>query len=117
VACLMVSGRGGLPGRSWLASLFGHALTPADRRCLLVGARSDAPDPGPTVCACFSVGANTIRTAIQGGCDSVEAVGRALKAGTNCGSCRPEIARLVSSEAREAATQRAAAPARVLAGA
>jgi assimilatory nitrate reductase catalytic subunit len=32
---------------------------------------------------------------------SVEAVGRALSAGTNCGSCRPAIQRLIS-ESKEA---------------
>jgi assimilatory nitrate reductase catalytic subunit len=113
VACLMVAARGALPSRSWLASLFGRELEPGDRRSLLVGSRSDAPDPGPTVCACFSVGANTIRAAIQGGCSSVDAVGRALKAGTNCGSCRPEIARLVALEARQ---ESAAVEARAAAG-
>ncbi|MEO6184838.1 MAG: molybdopterin-dependent oxidoreductase [Steroidobacteraceae bacterium] len=96
-ACLMVAQRA-LPGRSWLASLFGHAqLDPADRRCILLGKRLDVPDPGPTVCACFAVGANVIRGAVQGGCTTVEAVGRKLKAGSNCGSCRPEIAKLLAA--------------------
>jgi assimilatory nitrate reductase catalytic subunit len=30
---------------------------------------------------------------------SVEAVGEALRAGTNCGSCRPEIGRIVHEHA------------------
>ena len=34
---------------------------------------------------------------------SVEAVGAALSAGTNCGSCRPAIQRLIG-ETREAAS-------------
>jgi assimilatory nitrate reductase catalytic subunit len=97
-ACLMVGARHNLPGRSWLASLFAQdILDPADRRCLLLGRRLDGIDPGPTVCACFGVGANTIRAAITGGCVSVDAVGSRLKAGTNCGSCRPEIAKLVAA--------------------
>jgi assimilatory nitrate reductase catalytic subunit len=92
----MVAGGGALPARSWLATLFAKAqLDLADRRSLLLGARSDAPDPGATVCACFGVGANTIRAAVRGGCASVEAVGQQLKAGTNCGSCRPEIRKLI----------------------
>jgi assimilatory nitrate reductase catalytic subunit len=98
IACLMVAARGALPERSWLMGRFGAAqLEAADRRSLLLGMRHDVPDPGPTVCACFSVGANTLRTAIQGGCATVEAVGRQLRAGTNCGSCRPEIARLIAN--------------------
>ncbi|OBY26966.1 nitrate reductase [Leisingera sp. JC1] len=60
-------------------------------------AAAGRPDPGPVVCACFSVGANTIVHAIQtGGLMSVEEVGAALQAGTNCGSCRPDIAGLLA---------------------
>ncbi|HUG73459.1 MAG TPA: (2Fe-2S)-binding protein, partial [Steroidobacteraceae bacterium] len=74
-------------------------LDATDRRCLLLGQRQDAPDPGPTVCACFAVGSHAIVAAIRAGSDSVDAVGRQLNAGTNCGSCRPEIGRLVAAEA------------------
>lgn len=57
---------------------------------------ADMPDEGAVVCSCFSVGANTIAAAITAqGCNSVEAVGRCTKAGTNCGSCRPEIRRII----------------------
>jgi assimilatory nitrate reductase catalytic subunit len=98
VACLMVARGGRLPTRAWLASLFGKdRLDAADRRSLLVGARSDAPDPGPTICACFGVGANTLQAAIEAGCCSVDALGAKLRAGTNCGSCRPELARLLAA--------------------
>ncbi|MEO6079024.1 MAG: molybdopterin-dependent oxidoreductase [Steroidobacteraceae bacterium] len=97
-ACLMVGARRSLPGRTWLASLFAQpTLDPADRRCLLLGRRLDGIDPGQTVCACFGVGANTIRLAIAAGCATVDAVGKKLKAGTNCGSCRPEITKLVAA--------------------
>jgi assimilatory nitrate reductase catalytic subunit len=59
---------------------------------------------GPIVCACFSVGLATIRDAIRSGAaSSVEAIGAALRAGTNCGSCLPELKRIVA-EARAAAT-------------
>ncbi|WP_411351562.1 molybdopterin-dependent oxidoreductase [Leisingera aquaemixtae] len=58
---------------------------------------ADRPDPGPVVCACFNVGANTILNAIQsGGLVSIADVGTALHAGTNCGSCRPDIAELLA---------------------
>ena len=65
----------------------------------------DMPNPGPTVCACFSIGMNTILGAIaEHRLMSVEAVGEALGAGTNCGSCKPELgALLLSSQPREAA--------------
>ncbi|MFV0246192.1 MAG: molybdopterin-dependent oxidoreductase, partial [Qingshengfaniella sp.] len=58
---------------------------------------ADQPDPGPILCACFGVGVNTILTGIeQGGLMSVESIGAALQAGTNCGSCRSEIAALLT---------------------
>ncbi|SMX30698.1 nitrate reductase [Actibacterium lipolyticum] len=59
---------------------------------------ADMPDPGATLCSCFNIGVNTILTAIEtDGLMSVEAIGAALGAGTNCGSCRPEIAALLES--------------------
>jgi len=42
------------------------------------------------VCACFSVGLKTLRSA-ERRLTSVEAIGQALKAGTNCGPCIPEL--------------------------
>jgi assimilatory nitrate reductase catalytic subunit len=60
---------------------------------------ADQADPGPIVCACFSVGANQIAAAVESGAASVEAVGAALRAGTNCGSCRVEIRRLIDAAA------------------
>ncbi|MEM1345281.1 MAG: molybdopterin-dependent oxidoreductase [Pseudomonadota bacterium] len=56
---------------------------------------ADRPDPGATVCACFDVGANTVLAAIEDGAESVEAIGKVLRAGTNCGSCRPELRALL----------------------
>ncbi|MGR3321242.1 MAG: molybdopterin-dependent oxidoreductase [Pseudooceanicola sp.] len=66
---------------------------------------ADRPDPGPVVCSCFGVGVNTILRAVETqGLASVEAIGAALEAGTNCGSCRPELAALLSrARHREAA--------------
>ncbi|EIM26708.1 nitrate reductase [Microvirga lotononidis] len=60
---------------------------------------ADQADPGPIVCACFSVGANQIAAAVENGAASVDAVGDALRAGTNCGSCRVEIRRLIDAAA------------------
>jgi assimilatory nitrate reductase catalytic subunit len=48
------------------------------------------------VCACFQVGLETVRQAVASGASrSVEDIGRALGAGTNCGSCLPELKRIV----------------------
>jgi assimilatory nitrate reductase catalytic subunit len=50
------------------------------------------------VCACFGVGLAAIHKLVASGAAvSVEAVGQHLKAGTNCGSCQPEIKKLITS--------------------
>jgi assimilatory nitrate reductase catalytic subunit len=86
-----------IPARGWLIEQFGQdQIGMAERRSLLRGQPPQGNhDPGPTICACFSVGANAIAEAIRSGCVSVEAVGQRLRAGTNCGSCRPEISRMI----------------------
>ncbi|WP_095588130.1 nitrate reductase [Actibacterium ureilyticum] len=58
---------------------------------------ADQPDPGATVCACFDIGINTIIAAIaERHLTTVEQIGEAIQAGTNCGSCRPELATILA---------------------
>ena len=85
--------------RSHLAAMLGGAPTGA----LAGRPRSDMPDPGPTVCACLGVGVNTIRQAVARGCDSVASLGAVTAAGTNCGSCRPELSALLRPAPMQAA--------------
>ena len=87
--------------RSWAADQLDADLqAPADRLRLLAGRPGAAArDRGAIVCACFEVGQNDISEAITtGGCATVDAVGQALKAGTNCGSCRSEIGRMIRED-------------------
>jgi assimilatory nitrate reductase catalytic subunit len=73
------------------------ALTPDQRRMLLSGKSIDGlVDAGPIVCACFGVGRGTICDAIAAGANSAADIGAKLKAGTNCGSCIPELKRLIA---------------------
>ena len=85
--------------RAWAAEqLATRDAIPSSRLRVLAG-RSSAPraDHGPTVCACFDIGLNQIVAAITSReAVTVDAVGTLLKAGTNCGSCRSEIKRLIS---------------------
>ncbi len=60
-------------------------------RVLAGRAGGDTVDAGPTVCACFNVGRNTIIAAIAAGASTADAIGKATSAGTNCGSCRAEL--------------------------
>lgn len=97
---LFIAANQQLPDRSWLASLFAKSeLNRQERKALLTGQPPvGVVDVGPIVCACFNVGEKTIQVAIkQQGLTSVQDVGCCLKAGTNCGSCLPEIKALLSS--------------------
>ncbi|KCV82864.1 nitrate reductase [Actibacterium atlanticum] len=60
-------------------------------------AGANVADPGATVCACFDVGVNTLRTEIAAGATTVAALGERTCAGTNCGSCKPELAALIAN--------------------
>jgi len=50
----------------------------------------------PIVCACFGVGVEAVRGAVQSGtARTVADIGKTLRAGTNCGSCLPELKRML----------------------
>ncbi len=64
----------------------------------ILSGRSSAEleDCGPMICSCFGVGLKAIIRAIHDEkLVDVDEIGDALQAGTNCGSCRPELADLV----------------------
>ncbi len=80
-----------LVSRQWAVGLLEE--TDLTASTVLAGRpRGDRPDGGAIVCACNSVGINTITDAItRHGCGTVEAIGAFTRAGTNCGSCRAEL--------------------------
>ena len=64
---------------------------------LLTGQPLEAgEDIGPIVCSCFGIGQHQIFAEINKGARNVEAIGQCLKAGTNCGACKPEIGKLLN---------------------
>ena len=96
IAALFLTRSGSLPPRDWIAAQLG--ASPEDGAAALLAGRSatPAPDAGPIVCVCFDVGMNMILKAVADGrLTSPAEVGAAISAGTNCGSCRPAIARLI----------------------
>ena len=97
--CLFIGPAAAAPHWDAVKALFeSESLGETQRRAVLSGRSTDGlADPGPVVCACFGVGLNVIRAAIAGGlAASVAEIGTALRAGTNCGSCLPELKRIVS---------------------
>ncbi len=97
-AALFIARDSTLPPRDWLiAQLGGDDVSAIE----LLAGRPATPqaDRGAIICACFDVGLTTILETIRANqMTNIDAVGAALHAGTNCGSCRPAIARLIETE-------------------
>ncbi|MEP6342600.1 MAG: nitrate reductase [Maricaulaceae bacterium] len=91
--------------RDWACAQLSTEPLAANRHRLLAGRPgADMPDKGAIICACMNIGVNEISHAISNGCRSIDAIGDLTTAGTNCGSCQPEIrnmlqeAQLVAAE-------------------
>jgi assimilatory nitrate reductase catalytic subunit len=111
--CFFVGPADAPPRWDTLRLLFdGGILSDRERRILLSGRRGDGmAETGPVICACFGVGLAAIREAlVKGDVTSVADIGRRLRAGTNCGSCVPELRAIIESMQR---SSESAAPAEV----
>jgi assimilatory nitrate reductase catalytic subunit len=93
-ACVFVArDPAALPTHDAIASLLGTVVPDNQRRLLLAfaGARVSAND-SQLVCVCFGVSRSAICRAVhQHGLRSARDIGARLNAGTNCGSCLPEL--------------------------
>jgi assimilatory nitrate reductase catalytic subunit len=99
-ACLSLApGPVSLPGRETLAGSLGAIIEGAKRTTLLAGNVMDANSaatPGRIVCACFAVGLNMLQRAIlERRAANLAEIGATLRAGTNCGSCIPELSAIL----------------------
>ena len=99
LAALYVSRGPVAVSRQWAVEQLAVSHADPSARFMLVAGRPapGRPDKGAIVCSCFSVGVNEITQAVRAGCWTVEKVGAQLNAGTNCGSCRPEIRRIIDA--------------------
>ncbi len=62
-----------------------------------------APSPAErVVCNCNKVTEQALCEAISAGCESIEGLGEATRAGTGCGSCKGELAQLLRARAKPA---------------
>jgi assimilatory nitrate reductase catalytic subunit len=97
---LFTTRSGDLPPRDWLIAQLDMSHGPAVLAGRAPGLQADR---GAVVCVCFDVGMKTIVAAIaEQGLVDVAAVGAALGAGMNCGSCRPALARLIAQSRKTA---------------
>jgi len=95
---LFIAAQNNLPERNWLTSLFIKSeLSKEERSALLTGQPPlGTPDVGQIVCSCFNVGEKTITNMIkEKALKTHQEVAQCLKAGSNCGSCVPEIKALL----------------------
>ena len=109
--CLFVGPAEAAPQWDAVREMFAaDAIGSAQRLTVLAGKPADGvSDAGPMVCSCFGVGLNVICGALRSGAAAnVEEIGKALRAGTNCGSCLPELRRIVQRSAQGTANERVA---------
>jgi len=97
-SCIFVGPAHSPPHWDAVCSLFeAGVLTEQERRLLLSGRRGGGMvETGPVICVCFGVGLSAIREVVATGrAVTVADIGRTLRAGTNCGSCVPELRGIV----------------------
>jgi assimilatory nitrate reductase catalytic subunit len=93
-ACLFLGrDEASLPNETAVVPMLGAPVPDAARTSILAGRMYGATSAeGPNVCACFGVTRDAIRHAVATHRPAtVQEIGRLLRAGTNCGSCIPEL--------------------------
>ncbi|WP_324734290.1 nitrate reductase [Pseudomonas paeninsulae] len=89
--------------RDWLKSLWSEGQADADLRRWLLAPLSTPPGaaagkkPSKTLCNCLNVSENAVCVGIARGLD-LDGLKQELKCGTSCGSCVPEIKRLLATQ-------------------
>ena len=97
---LIVTRSGLLPTRDWLIGQL--AAEGVGASVLAARGPGSQPDRGAVVCVCFDIGLNQIVAAIRDQqLVDVSAIGTAIGAGTNCGSCRPALANILVQTSQE----------------
>lgn len=85
--------------REWMVARLGTPLDPGERFRLLDGRPFGPLVPRDhLVCFCCQIGDTEILEAIEAGCATIEAIGDATRAGTNCGRCQPRLAELLAPQ-------------------
>ncbi len=93
-ACLFLArDADALPSEAAVIPMLGAPVADAARGRLLAGRMFEATAAqGPKVCACFGVTSEAVRHAVvTHRLGSVRQIGARMQAGTNCGSCIPEL--------------------------
>jgi ferredoxin-nitrate reductase len=70
----------------------------AQRLQLLRSGKKAAPVVGKLVCSCNQVGAGNLQALIKTGCNTLNELCQRSGAGLGCGSCKPEIQKILRLE-------------------
>jgi ferredoxin-nitrate reductase len=92
--------------REWITNR--TELSEKRLQLLRSGAKSE-PVLGKLVCTCNNVGSGNLQQKIAGGCADLAALCSTTGAGTGCGSCRPEVKRILEEALETAAAGKTAA--------
>ncbi|MDQ7002829.1 MAG: molybdopterin-dependent oxidoreductase [Ghiorsea sp.] len=90
---------GDISEAKWLRTLMLEGTDVGDMRPFLLAPSSvvnTKDTKGKIICACHNVGEIEIKEAIASGCGDLETLKTCTKAGTGCGSCVPEMKRLLT---------------------
>jgi assimilatory nitrate reductase catalytic subunit len=99
-ACLFLArDAGSLPSEAAVSAMLGAPVPDSARATILAGRMYGATAAeGPKVCACFGVTRDAVRHAIvTHHLTSAREIGAQLRAGTNCGSCIPELEEILKN--------------------
>lgn len=83
---------------AWLDNLLDKPLDVDCQRSILSGKPAASLVSGQQICACKQVGELTILNAIKEGANTLEAISECTGAGTGCGSCLPEIGKILDNQ-------------------
>lgn len=73
------------------------SLSQEYQRYLLNAKTPEEFKQGKLICSCFQVRKLSIENAVIEGCDTVDKLGKSLKCGTNCGSCKSELKSIIDA--------------------
>jgi assimilatory nitrate reductase catalytic subunit len=93
-ACLFLArDAANLPSDAAVSAMLGAPVADSARATILSGRLYDATAAeGPRVCACFGISRDAVRHAVAThNLHTIREIGDLLRAGTNCGSCIPEL--------------------------
>ncbi|HWU24821.1 MAG TPA: molybdopterin-dependent oxidoreductase, partial [Rhizomicrobium sp.] len=83
------------------ATALGKTLAPAARLALLAGLDARPAQPSRIICSCFSVSEDAIADVVKSRkLETPAQIGEVLRAGSNCGSCIPELKKLIATQRR-----------------